>query len=276
MFQKVKFKSVLLVYIMWIFLFALLPVLLMVRFTFTDFSGRVTVSNFFAACQFSNVLLRSLVYGLITSVICLILGYPMAFFLAKLNIKNNFLSTIILTLPISLNFLLKTYAWMTFFEDNGILNSILSVLKLQPVHLMNTSVAVTIGLVSDFFPYMVLPIYNFLKKFDNSLIESAKDLGANSTQIFLRIILPLSFSSIVAGTITVFVPSVSTFLISKMLGGVNDVLIGDLIEMQFLGNFYNPHLGSAISLILMIITMLCTGILNKINDRTKKNIEKCD
>lgn len=262
-----KFKSIILPYIIWISAFTTVPIFLLIYFAFTNFHGEFTIQNLLRACEFSNVLTRSLIYAAITSIISLLLGYPAAFFLKNIKIKNNFFWVIIFTLPMSLNFLLKTYAWMTFLEDGGILNSILKIIGLGKVHIINTPAAVITGMINDFLPYMILPIYNFLSKFDESLIESARDLGANSLQIFKKIIFPLSVPSVITGIIMVFVPSVSTFLISKMLGGVNDVLIGDLIEMQFLGNSYNPHLGSAISLILMVVAILCIGILNKMKNQ---------
>jgi len=168
-------------------------------------------------------------------------------------------------IPMWTNFLLRTYAWMTILEYNGLLNSILNFLGFSKINMINTQGAVILGMVYNFLPYMILPIYTILDKMDKRAIEAAQDLGANRIKVFTKVILPLSVPGIVSGFTMVFVPSVSTFIISKILGGGSIFIIGDLIEMQFLGNVYNPHLGSAISLILMIIIMLCMATMNQGN-----------
>jgi len=172
----------------------------------------------------------------------------------------------LIMLPMWMNFLLRTYAWMSLLEDTGLINQFLQLLGLNPVHMINTSGAVVLGMVYNYLPYMVLPIYSILTKMDTSVIEAAQDLGANNTKVFLKVVFPLSIPGVISGITMVFVPSVSTFIISKMLGGGGNLLIGDLIDMQFLGNAYNPNLGSAISLVLMVLILICMGIMNQFDD----------
>lgn len=174
-------------------------------------------------------------------------------------------------IPMWTSFLLRTYAWMTILEYNGLINKFVSFMGFDKLNMINTPGAVILGMVYNFLPYMILPIYTVLIKIDKKIIEAAQDLGANRVQIFTKIIFPLSIPGIVSGFTMVFVPSVSTFIISKMLGGGSVLVIGDLIEMQFLGNTYNPHMGSCISLILMIIIMICTGVMNSLESGSSKD-----
>lgn len=176
-------------------------------------------------------------------------------------------------MPMWLNFLLKTYAWMTILEDNGIINNLLFYLGLQKLKIINTQGAVVFGMVYNFITYMILPIYSVLIKTDKHIIEAAQDLGANQNKIFFKITLPLSIPGIISGVSMVFVPSVSTFILSRMLGGGTSLLIGDVIDIQFLGSVYNPWLGSAISLILMLLIFLCMAIINFFdNSKAEKEI----
>ena len=165
-----------------------------------------------------------------------------------------------------MNFLLRTYAWMSLLEDNGLINNMLAAVGLPRIHMINTAGAVVLGMVYNYIPYMILPIYSVLTKIDNSVIEAAQDLGANNRNVFLKVVLPMSMPGVISGVTMVFVPAVSTFIISKMLGGGGNLLIGDLIDMQFLGSAYNPNLGSAISLVLMVIILICMGIMNQFDD----------
>ena len=169
-------------------------------------------------------------------------------------------------LPMWMNFLLRTYAWMTLLEDSGIINNALEALGLGRLHMINTQGAVVLGMVYNYVPYMIFPIYSVLTKIDESVIEAAQDLGANQGKVFRKVIFPMSMPGVISGVTMVFVPAVSTFIISKMLGGGSNLLIGDLIDMQFLGSAYNPNLGSAISLVLMILILICMGIMNQFDD----------
>ena len=156
-----------------------------------------------------------------------------------------------------MNFLLRTYAWMTLLENNGLINRFLGLFGIGPLHMINTSGAVVLGMVYNYLPYMILPLYTIMVKIDQSVIEAAQDLGANQFHILTRVLVPLAMPGITTGITMVFVPSISTFIISRMLGGGSNLLIGDLIELQFLGNSYNYNLGSAMSLVLMVIVLLC-------------------
>jgi spermidine/putrescine transport system permease protein len=204
---------------------------------------------------------------------CLIIGYPTAYLISRTNPKTQKLLIALIAMPMWLNFLLKTYAWMTILEDNGIINNLLFYLGLQKLKIINTQGAVVFGMVYNFITYMILPIYSVLIKTDKHIIEAAQDLGANQNKIFFKITLPLSIPGIISGVSMVFVPSVSTFILSRMLGGGTSLLIGDVIDIQFLGSVYNPWLGSAISLILMLLIFLCMAIINFFdNSKAEKEI----
>ena len=169
-------------------------------------------------------------------------------------------------LPMWMNFLLRTYAWMTLLEDSGIINHVLNFFGLPSAHMINTQGAVVLGMVYNYIPYMILPLYSVLTKIDRNVIEAAQDLGADRRKVFLRVTFPMSMPGVISGVTMVFVPAVSTFIISKMLGGGSNLLIGDLIDMQFLGSAYNPNLGSAISLVLMVLILICMGIMNQFDE----------
>ena len=171
----------------------------------------------------------------------------------------------IVMLPMWMNFLLRTYAWMTLLGNNGIINNLLGMIGIGPLKLINTEGAVVLGMVYNYLPFMILPLYSVMVKIDKSLIEAASDLGCNPVSTLFRVVVPLSVPGIMSGVTMVFVPAISTFIISRMLGGGSNLLIGDLIEMQFLGNAYNPHLGAGISLVLMVIILLIMTIMNQFN-----------
>ena len=253
-------------YSIWVTVFIVLPMLLVAWFAFTDGEGNFTLENLLSVGQYSNVFLRSIWLGALATAISLVLGYPLAYIIAKMAPKRQSVMVMLVMLPMWMNFLLRTYAWMTLLEDNGLINSALSAIGLPRVHMINTAGAVVLGMVYNYIPYMILPLYSVLTKIDQSVIEAAQDLGADDRKVFLRVVLPMSMPGVISGVTMVFVPAVSTFIISKMLGGGGNLLIGDLIEMQFLGSAYNPNLGSAISLVLMVIILICMGIMNQFDD----------
>ncbi len=253
-------------YTVWMTVFIVLPMLLVGYFAFTDQSGSFTLENILSVGQYSNVFLRSIWLGAVATVISLGLGYPLAYIIAKMNARRQNVMVMLVMLPMWMNFLLRTYAWMTLLEDNGLINSALAALGLPRIHMINTAGAVVLGMVYNYIPYMVLPLYSVLTKIDKSVIEAAQDLGANSREVFLKVVVPMSMPGVISGVTMVFVPAVSTFIISKMLGGGGNLLIGDLIDMQFLGSAYNPNLGSAVSLVLMVIILICMGIMNQFDD----------
>lgn len=252
-------------YIIWMAIFIVVPLFLVVYFAFTGENG-FTFANISKIGQYSNVFLRSIWMGAIATVISLVLGYPMAYMIARIPAKRQSVMIMLIMLPMWMNFLLRTYAWMSLLEDTGLINRLLQAVGLPQVHLINTSGAVILGMVYNYIPYMILPLYSILTKIDGSVIEAAQDLGANGRKVFLRVIFPLSMPGVISGITMVFVPAVSTFIISKMLGGGGNLLIGDLIDMQFLGSAYNPNLGSAISLVLMVMILICMGIMNQFDD----------
>lgn len=253
-------------YTVWMTIFIVLPMLLVGYFAFTDKAGHFTMENMLSVGQYSNVFLRSIWLGAVATAVSLVLGYPLAYIIARMNVKRQNVMIMLVMLPMWMNFLLRTYAWMTLLEDNGLINSALAAIGLPKVHMINTAGAVVLGMVYNYIPYMILPLYSVLTKIDTSVIEAAQDLGANSREVFLKVVIPLSMPGIISGVTMVFVPAVSTFIISKMLGGGGNLLIGDLIDMQFLGSAYNPNLGSAVSLVLMVIILICMGIMNQFDD----------
>lgn len=259
-------------YIIWMAIFIVVPMLLIIIFSFTNESGNFTFENIIKVTNYSGVFLRSIWLGAIATLICLLLGYPLAFIISRLDASNQNIVIMFIMLPMWMNFLLRTYAWMTILENNGLINKLLSLFGVPQLNLINTQGAVVLGMVYNFLPYMILPIYSIMTKIDPKIIEAAEDLGAGRGKVFSKILFPLSIPGIISGVTMVFVPAVSTFIISKMLGGGANLLIGDLIDMQFLGNSYNPHLGSAISLILMILIMICLGIMNQFDDEERGGI----
>lgn len=265
-----KTQRIIFPYAVWSLLFTVLPLILMFTLAFTDSSERLTIDNFLQVGKYSSVFVRSMWLGGFSTLVCFIIGYPVAYFISKIHVKKQGLVLVFMMIPMWMSFLLRTYAWITILENNGLINIFLRSLGLGEIRIINTQWAVIIGMVYNFLPYMVFPIYSVLAKIDTKIIEAAQDLGANKQKVFSKVIFPLSIPGVISGIIMVFVPSVSTFIISKMLGGGSNLLIGDLIEMQFLGTTYNPNLGSAISLVLMVIIMICMGIMNKFDSEEEK------
>lgn len=253
-------------YIVWMAIFVVTPLILVVAYAFTSKSGRLTLENFARMGSFWSVFTRSVLLALIATIICLLIGYPLAYALAREGPRLQRIFLMLIMLPMWMNFLLRTYAWMTILENTGLINWILTLLGLPNINIINTQGAVVLGMVYNYLPFMVLPIYSVIVKIDKSVVEAAQDLGANSFRVFTKITLPLSLPGVLSGITMVFVPSVSTFVISRLLGGGKSMLLGDLIEMQFLGSAYNPHLGSAISLIMMIIIVVCMMIMNRFGE----------
>lgn len=252
-------------YILWMLLFTILPLLLVIYFAFTDKSGAFTLDNVKQSVQYLPTLVKSIYLAAIATAICLVLAYPFAFAMSRLSFSRQKMMTMLVMLPMWMNFLLRTYAWQAILEDNGVINTILNSLGLSSLKLINTSGAVVLGMVYNYIPFMILPMYSIMTKIDKSLIEAAGDLGAGFFATFRRVVLPLSIPGIISGTTMVFVPAVSTFVISGMLGGTGNYLIGDLIETQFLGNSYDLNCGSATSLLLMIVVLVTMAIFNRLD-----------
>lgn len=262
-------------YGMWMALFILAPIVLVGVYAFTGRSGGFTLENFSALPVYLPIFGRSFWLALVSTAVCLLLGYPMAYLMSRLSKSRQSLCMMLIMLPMWMNFLLRTYAWMSILENNGFLNQffrsigLISFLQssfgysLPYLPLINTQGAIVLGMVYNFLPFMVLPIYTVLIKLDPKLIEAAQDLGAPGHLVFRRVILPLSVPGMISGLTMVFVPSVSTFVISQMLGSGKHLLVGDLIDLQFMGGAYNPHLGSAIALVMMALIFLCMVLMNK-------------
>jgi len=260
-----KNKSILLSapYILWMLLFTLIPLGVMVFYAFTDpDTGAFTLGNLQDLGLFLPTLGTSVWYSLLSAIICLLLGYPVAYFIAHRSAVAQKILYMLIMLPMCMSFLLRTLAWVGLLETNGILNVILGKLGLGTLEAIGTSGAVILGMVYNYLPYMILPLYAIIVKIDNRLIEAAEDLGCNGLQVFGRVILPLSVPGILSGITMVFVPAVSTFYISQKLGGAETMLIGDIIEKQFKTS-NNPNLGAALSLLLMLMVLVCTGIMNR-------------
>lgn len=261
--QKNKYQAC--PYALWLAIFTIIPMVIVIWFAFTDGEGSFTLENFSGMTAYAVVFWRSFRLAILSTIACLIIGYPMAYAMSKLSRKGQTVAMMLIMLPMWMNFLLRTYAWLTILENTGILNQILEKLHLPTISIINTPAAVAVGMIYNYLPFMILPIYTTLTRMDHSLIEAAQDMGASSNQIFLKVVFPLSIPGVLSGIIMVFVPGVSTFVISKILGGGANMLVGDLIDMQFLGGTYNANMGAAISLVMMVIIMVFTWITGKID-----------
>ena len=261
-----KNKSVLLStpYILWMVIFTLIPLGVVAYYAFTDpATGAFSLKNMTELRNYMPVLGQSILYSLISAFICLLLGYPVAYYIAHRGPVAQKILYMLVMLPMCMSFLLRTLAWVGLLQDTGIINNLLGLIGIGPIRMIRTPGAVILGMVYNYLPYMILPLYAIIVKIDRRLIEAAEDLGCNSIQVFGRVILPLSMPGILSGLTMVFVPAVSTFYISQKLGGTDTVLIGDVIERQFKqGN--NANLGAALSLLLMVLVFICTGIMNRL------------
>lgn len=255
-------------YLLWSVLFIIVPLVMVVFYAFTDKTGAFTLSNIAQIKNYFPTILLSVLYGLAATVICVLIGYPFAYVLSKHSVNTQRTMVLLVMLPMWMNFLIRTYSLMTILGDSGVVNSLLNALGLKSVHMINTGGAVIFGMVYNFLPYMILPIYTVLSKLDNSLVEAAHDLGSGRITTFKRVILPLSLPGLLSGITMVFVPCVSTFYITQKLGGGQIVLIGDVIETQF-QSANNYHLGAALSFVLMILIFVCLGVMNYFDDGTQ-------
>ena len=264
--MKIYDKKLAYPYFVWMVLFTVVPLFIVVYYAMTDAEGNFTLNNLTSISGYGSVFARSLLLALIATVICLVLAFPIGYFLSRLRVNKQHIMLMLVMLPMWMNFLLRTYAWMGLLSVNGPVNAILGFFGLGPYNMLNTSGAVVLGMVYNYVPYMILPLYTSMTKIDQSLVEAAQDLGANTTKTLLRVLIPMSVPGISTGITMVFVPAVSTFVISRMLGGGTELLLGDLIERQFLGGAYNPQLGAAISLVMMIIVLVCMLVMNRFGE----------
>ena len=253
-------------YIVWMVLFTLIPLGIVFYYALTDsMTGQFTLANLASIGTYLPIFLRSIWLSLFASLICLVIGYPVAYFIAQCKPLTQRLLEMLIMLPMCMSFLLRTLAWVAMLEDTGIINNFIRAIGLSPLPLIRTNGAVILGMVYNYLPYMILPLYTVIMKIDHRLIEAAEDLGCNTRQVFTKVTLPLSVPGIVSGITMVFVPAVSTFYISQKLGSPGTILIGDVIESQF-KSAYNPNLGAAMSLVLMVLIFACIGIMNHFTD----------
>lgn len=268
-------------YSVWAALFIVVPLIFVAYYAFTDTSFRFTTENvtrFFTATSVVDdgeavkevhtyllIFMRSLKLAVISTLICLLMGYPIAYIMARAKARTQKIMVTLIMIPMWMNFLIRTYAWMTILQDTGIFNGLLSVLGLGTVHIIGTEAAVVIGMVYDYFPYMIIPIYSVMAKMDVKLIEAARDLGCNGAGVLRRVIWPLSLPGVISGITMVLIPSISTFYISQKLGNGKFYLIGDAIEGQYVAN--NLHFAAAIAFILMIILLVCMALMQRLANR---------
>ena len=264
-------------YSLWALLFILVPLIFVAYYAFTDSDFNFTfdnISRFFTATSSINdggmekevhtyllIFARSLKLAVISTFICLLMGYPAAYIISRASPRTQKIMITLIMIPMCMNFLIRTYAWMTILQDTGILNSLLGLIGLGPVHIIGTEAAVVIGMVYDYFPYMILPIYSVMAKMDAKLIEAARDLGCNSAGVLRRVVWPLSLPGVISGITMVLIPSISTFYISQKLGNGKFYLIGDAIEGQYVAN--NLHFAAAIAFILMVILLFGMALMQR-------------
>ena len=264
-------------YSLWALLFILVPLIFVAYYAFTDSDFNFTfdnISRFFTATSSINdggmekevhtyllIFARSLKLAVISTFICLLMGYPAAYIISRASPRTQKIMITLIMIPMWMNFLIRTYAWMTILQDTGILNSLLGLIGLGPVHIIGTEAAVVIGMVYDYFPYMILPIYSVMAKMDAKLIEAARDLGCNSAGVLRRVVWPLSLPGVISGIPMVLIPSISTFYISQKLGNGKFYLIGDAIEGQYVAN--NLHFAAAIAFILMVILLFGMALMQR-------------
>jgi len=263
-------------YSVWSFLFVVVPLIFIAYYAFTDNNFSFTTENitrFFTATSnlteddgtvrevrtYILIFMRSLKLAAISTAISLILGYPIAYIMARASEKAQKTMMTLVMIPMWMNFLIRTYAWMTILQDTGIINGIIGKLGIGPLHMIGTETAVVIGMVYDYFPYMILPLYSIMAKMDTRLFEAARDLGCNSFGVLRRVIFPLSLPGVISGVTMVLIPSISTFYISQKLGNGKFFLIGDAIEGQYVAN--NLHFAAAIAFILMVILLVCMALV---------------
>ena len=276
--MKNKLSRFAMPYEVWMAIFVVAPIVIIVVYAFSSADGGFSLENFVNMGEYTDVFLRSFKLALIATAVCLLIGYPVSYWMSREGKSFQRTAMVLIMLPMWMNFLLRTYSWMTILENNGLLNQLFQKIGLIALYnrvtgadveffqMINTQGAVVLGMVYNYLPFMILPIYSVIIKLDRSLIEAARDLGANSVMVFRKVILPLSLPGVLSGITMVFVPSMSTFAISRMLGGGTELLLGDLIERQFLGGAYNPQLGAAISLVMMVIVLVCMIVMNRFGE----------
>ena len=253
-------------YVFWASIFIIGPLLVVLYFAFTDQEGKFTFQNIFSLSSYSHTFIMSLGFALIATVICLLIGYPLAYCMSRMSERARSILTVLLMLPMWISLLIRTYSLMALLDNGGLVSGLLTSLGFEKLTFIGTESAVILGMIYDFLPYMVLPIFTSMNKLDVRYLEAAADLGCNNRKTLLRVILPLTMPGVISGVTMVFVPSISTFYISQKLGGGVFDLLGDTIERQF-QNAVTYHTGAAISLVMMVLILLSLAIMNKFSDR---------
>lgn len=253
-------------YTVWSIIFIIVPLFMVAYYAFTDKSGAFTFANIAELPRYAKTFGISLLYSVEATIICLIIAYPLAYFMSNMKASAKRMLSMLIMVPMWMNFLIRTYSWITILARTGIINTLLEKIGIGPLKLINTPGAIILGMVYNFLPYMVLPIYTAMLKLDHSLLEAAADLGASPFARLRKVILPLSMPGVISGITMVFVPCVSTFYISQKLGGGKTMLIGDVIEMQF-QSAYNYNLGASISLVLMVLILISLAVMNHFADK---------
>ncbi len=251
-------------YYLWAAIFIVVPLVVVVYYAFTDASGNLTFDNILSLKDYSEVFAVSIGYSVIATVICLVIAYPFSYIMSRKRASTQRIMMLLVMLPMWMNLLIRTYSWMNILEKNGIINNLLTSVGIEPLKLIGTPGAVIFGMVYNYLPYMVIPIYTVMSKIDVSLLESAEDLGSNGMSKLRRVVLPLSLPGVISGITMVFVPSVSTFYISQKLGGGKILLVGDAIERQIQAA-YNYNLGASLSLVLMLLILVSMAIMNRVS-----------
>ena len=261
-----KTKTLAAPYLLWMVIFTVVPLGIVVWFALTDSqTGAFTLANLSRMGTYTPIFLKSIWLAMLSSIICLLIGYPVAYCIAGTTPRTQRLLYMLLMLPMCMSFLLRTLAWVALLEDTGIINNLIRSAGLKPLPLIRNDAAVVLGMVYNYLPYMIMPLYTVLIKMDDRLVEAAEDLGCRPAQVFGKVTLPLSVPGIISGITMVFVPAVSTFYISQKMGSSGTTLIGDVIESQFKAA-YNPNLGAALSLMLMVLVLLCVAVMNRFSD----------
>lgn len=257
-------------HILWAVMFIVAPMIFVLYFAFTDAEGNFAFSNITSLVQYKNVFILSIVFALIATVVCLIIGYPLAYFMSRQSERAQKILMVLVMLPMWCNLLIRTYALMALLDNGGLLNSLLEHLGLGRLSVVGTNFGVILGMIYDFLPYMVLPIFTAMTKLDKRYIEASHDLGCNGFQTMTRVVMPLTVSGVISGITMVFVPSISTFYISQKLGAGKIDLVGDTIERLF----QNPstyNVGAAISLVMMILIIISVRIMNRFTDSDEES-----
>ena len=260
--MKNKAKLLAAPYLVWMVIFIVVPLGVVVYFAFTGDDGKFTLSNLGEITTYLPTFFDSLSLAALSAFICLLIGYPTAYVISKAPANRQRFLIMLIMLPMCMSFLLRTLALVAMLEDQGIINNFLYAIGFSRVSLIRRPAAVILGMVYNYLPYMIMPLHSVLVKMDNKVIEASQDLGCNGFKVFSKVILPMSVPGIISGVTMVFVPAVSTFYISKKLGGTSTAMIGDIIESQFKTS-YNLNVGAAMSLVLMVIVLICMGVMNR-------------